>query len=529
MGNVSHHPRRTNKYSDAIAVNPASPGISPAPDVSSARLDVTTSSDMTVPMLSPSSEGRSSPSNSSSRSSFVKIPPGGRFIINEKLVKLPFKFIPSSLNGRESKYFQPREKELQEIRSTVLPFQRDSDLLTHRSFLISGLGGAGKTELAFRFFTQYKEHFDAIFFLIADSESRLSEQYSTIACDLGLTETSDKINQELCSETFRTWLGDPVKGAPESQEVKTLIKWLLVFDNAENTEVIQKFWPGGRHGTILLTTRNPLLASPELCVTGKLQLQGFPNADGARFLRLRAQDENPNDLRTEADAKDVVEWVQGLPIAIDQLGRIIYSDRLSISKFREIYPARSDLFGRLYKGYNNDRNLVTAWALNGLYECRRDTFALLSLIAMLDPESIDHRTLKPRPTSLNADGSPMTISQHIAYRKRLADTSLIDVIRDSQDVRINRVVQDVTIDMTVRHGSAASTFNEAVNRIADQWPFLNKNYVTGSATKVDRWAECRQTYPHILRLMEVHAELTALNVNPLASLELAELLLEAVQ
>lgn len=53
--------------------------------------------------------------------------------------------------------------------------------------------------------------------------------------------------------------------------------------------------------------------------------------------------------------------------------------------------------------------------------------------------------------------------------------------------------------------------------------------MTGSTTRVGRWDECRLTYPHILRLMEVHAELTKLKVKALASLELAELLLEAVQ
>lgn len=444
-------------------------------------------------------------------------------------MKLPFNFFPARLNGRESKYFQPREKELEEIRSTMLPSQGFPSLLNHRSFLITGLGGAGKTELAFNFVTKFKKQFDAVFFLIADSESRLSEQYSTIAFDLGLVESSDTSNQELCADTFRTWLGHPVKGAPETQEAKTLVNWLLVFDNAENSEVVKKFWPGGQHGSILLTTRNPLLASHELFITGKMQLKGLSTLDGAQFLRFRAQDEKANDFRTEADAEAIVEWVQGLALAIDQLGRIMYHEHLPISKFREIYPTKSDLYGRLYKVDENDGNLVTVWALNGLYERQKDTFALLSLVAMLDSECIEDRTLKPRPTNLNADGSPEGLPQYIAYRKHLTDTSLIEVDRDTQEVSIHRVVQDVTRDMAVRHGFAASAFNNAVNRVAEQWPFLNRNYKTGSATKADRWEECHRAYRHILRLMEVHAELTALAVSSLASTELIELLLEAAQ
>lgn len=84
----------------------------------------------------------------------------------------------------------------------------------------------------------------------------------------------------------------------------------------------------------------------------------------------------------------------------------------------------------------------------------------------------------------------MTMSQHIAHRKHLADTSLIEVSRDDQNVGVHRIVQDVMKDMTVRYGFAASAFKDAINRVADQWHFLNRNYVTGSATRVDRWEEC---------------------------------------
>lgn len=351
-------------------------------------------------------------------------------------MKLPFNFIPPRFDGQKSKYFQPREKELEEIRSTILPSQGCPGLQNHRSFLITGLGGAGKTELAFKFVTDFEKQFDAVFFLIADSESRLSEQYSTIASDLGLVDSSDTTNQELCAETFRTWLGDPVNGALETQEAKTLVNWLLVFDNAEDPEVIKRFWPGGQSGSILLTTRNPLLASPELSITGKMQLKGFSTVDGAHLLRFRAQDEKAHDLRTEADAEAIVEWVQGLPLAIDQLGRIMYCEPLSVSKFREIHPTKSDLHGRLYKVDESDGSLATIWGLNELYERQKYTLALLSLVAMLDPECIEDRTLKPRPTSLVADRSTAAMTQYIANRKRLAETSLIEVDRDTQVVSI---------------------------------------------------------------------------------------------
>ena len=458
------------------------------------------------------------------------MPPGDRLIVNEKLGKMPFNFIPPRFDGRKSGPFQTREKELEEIRSTLLPSQGCPSLQSHRCFLITGLGGAGKTELAFQFVTNFEKHFDAVFFLLANSESRLCEQYSTIALDLGLVDPSDTTdNQELCAETFRTWLADPVKAPLETQEAQTLVKWLLVFDNAEDPAVIRKFWPGGQSGSILLTTRNPRLASPELSIAGKMRLQGFSTVEGAQLLRRCAQDEKADDSRTEADAEAIVEWIQGLPLTIDRLGRLMRYNHLSVSKFRKICPMKSDVYGRLYNVDEKDGSLATVWGLNELYERQKDTFALLSLLAMLDPECIEDRTLKPRLNSLNADGSAMTLPQYTAYRTQLTDTPLIEVDRDTQAVSINRVVQDVTRSMAVCHGFAATAFNDAVNRVAEQWPFLNRNYKTGSATKVERWKDCHRTYRHILHLMVVHAELASLAVSSLAITELIELLLEAAQ
>lgn len=60
---------------------------------------------------------------------------------------------------------------MQKICSTILPPPKNLDSLNHRSLGITGVQGAGKSELAFRFATQLKEQFDAIFFLTADSES----------------------------------------------------------------------------------------------------------------------------------------------------------------------------------------------------------------------------------------------------------------------------------------------------------------------------------------------------------------------
>ncbi|KAL2066450.1 hypothetical protein VTL71DRAFT_2521 [Oculimacula yallundae] len=475
---------------------------------------------------------RSSSSSSSSRSSFVKIPPAEKFIVNERMVKLPFQFIPSRLTGRDAKYFQPREKELESIRSTIFPPREETDpttSLNHRSFLVTGLGGMGKTELALKFISEYKDRFDAVFFVIADSEARLLEQYSTFAWDLGLMDISDKNNHELCSETFRAWLGDPVKGNPEIQEVKASVKWLLVLDNAESVEVIDKFWPSGHQGSIIVTTRNPLLTPSLLYIKDRIQLQGLSVLEAANLLKTCARDDRVNSLTTDEDSRVIVQWIEGLPMAIIQLGRTIYAKHMTISDFRQLYPTKADLYQHLSMDDATDHNLVTVWALKGLAEQKKEVFDLLCIIAMLDPENIEQRTLIHCQRDSDPDASLTALREYIDNRAELADASLIDVDRRNGEVSVHRVVQEVTKSMIVRSGSASLVMSRVLDRLEAQWPFLNRNYVIGSATKVGRWEECRITYRHIYYLMGVHEELVERKVKGLGSFRLAELLLEAVQ
>lgn len=476
-------------------------------------------------------ENRSSSLALFSDSIFVRVPPGGRFIVDEKSVKLPVEFIPSRFKGREARYFQPMEKELERIQATLFPSRpenHDIQTQSHRAFSVTGLGGVGKTELVYRYLTRFKYQFDAIFFVPADSESQLCKQYSAMSFELGLVDSIDRSNPELCSETFRYWLGDPVTGIPESQEANATVKWLLVFDNVRDPDILERFWPAGNKGSIITTSRNPL-SLHGVHITERLQLEGLAIPDAVQLLKSCARDESRDDSELEKEATTIAEWVEGFPLALEQLGDIIYGNYLTISRFRHIYPTKSDLFKRLHAGYNNNETLATTWDLEKLRERNEEAFYMLCLVSLLDPERIENSILIPRLDPSDTNSRSMSLSKYISIRKKLADTSLIDVDRETGDIRVHRLVQDVTKSLVVHTGLAASAFQTAIGRVADQWPFLNRGYVIGSATEADRWEDCRRLYPHILRLKQVYEEFVQLDVRFLAGPDLAELLLKAAQ
>ncbi|KAI1183777.1 hypothetical protein F5B17DRAFT_110946 [Nemania serpens] len=472
-------------------------------------------------------------SGSSSGSSFVKIPPGGRFILNQTIVPLPFDFLPPVLRNRQRTIFQSREDELRQIDAALYPDSLQMGHLgnqTHKTCTITGLGGVGKTELAYRYLTRSRDKgdFDASFFIAADTASRLREQYSQLAINLGLVSEIDQKDAETSAEIFRMWLAEPVQGIPDADRPHSTVRWLLIFDNAINTDTLQQYIPHGTSGKIIITSRNPLFTSNQFQVSGSIRLERLPSADAVKLLRYYA-DETKEDLQSTQDATQMVEWVEGLPMAVKQLGSMIRREHLTISLFRQTWRTKAELLRRLRNERDDEDNLITIWAIDSLYKDHRASFELLGILSLLDPELISHDLMISALRNTEYKGLLADEASYIASRQRLVDTSLIEISRETNDLRVHRLVQALMREVIMQGGQAADYLSMATRCIASAWPFLNRSYITGSAGKVERWVLCQPLLPHINHLIDVYEEWAKVDPGVLTTMVLPELLLEAVQ
>ena len=64
-----------------------------------------------------------------------------------------------------------------------------------KTFALCGLGRISKTRIALEFALTRKHNFDAVFFVRADSESKLAESFNNIAPKLGLSDEADVENR----------------------------------------------------------------------------------------------------------------------------------------------------------------------------------------------------------------------------------------------------------------------------------------------------------------------------------------------
>jgi hypothetical protein len=147
-----------------------------------------------------------------------------------------------------------------ELERVLLP-ERQSN--RQKRFVLHGLGGIGKTQLAVEFVSQHQRRFSAVFWLDGRSKDSVMQSIASYA---------SKIPDSQISQSSKTYAaGDTSDINVVVQEVILWLaredndKWLLVFDNVDrdysrhtrdsNAYDVKQYFPGINHGSVLITTR----------------------------------------------------------------------------------------------------------------------------------------------------------------------------------------------------------------------------------------------------------------------------------
>ena len=153
-----------------------------------------------------------------------------------------------------------RPAEMAELERVLLPKRQNYQ---QKCFVLHGLGGIGKTQLAVEFVSQHQRRFSAVFWL--DGRSKDSIMQSIASC-------ASRIPDSQISQLSKTYAaGDTGNINIVVQEVMLWLaredndKWLLVFDNVDrdysrhtldsDAYDVKQYFSGINHGSILITTR----------------------------------------------------------------------------------------------------------------------------------------------------------------------------------------------------------------------------------------------------------------------------------
>ena len=227
--------------------------------------------------------------------------------------------------------------------------------------------------------------------------------------------------------------------------------WLLIFDNADDPDVLKPFLPDAEHGHILITSRAQDFQ--DLGIINPVQLEQWPVEDATAFLLKRCDREDADAEERDAAAQ-LARELDGLPLALEQAAAYIAAGHgLTFRRYLESYrseglkrlEARRPALGKY------PRSVVSTWAANfDAVEKESPAAAdVLRLSAFLAPDAIPFELLTGGASELGpeveaalsqADDAPLLVHDLL---RPLGRFSLIRIDGKAETYSIHRLVQEV--------------------------------------------------------------------------------------
>jgi hypothetical protein len=440
------------------------------------------------------------------------------FLELRRPVQLPCYFLYSYTRNPD---FSGREDILAQMDDILLPrsYQGRQIPSGPRTFVISGLGGVGKTQCALEYAIGREGEFDAVLWAHADTTPKLDESFSRISVALGLEQAAKAGDRVVSRSLVMEWLSNPVKepqaSPSEVDPAAQRANWLLIFDNADDPSVLADFWPSSGTGAIVVTSRDPL-ARKYLSSNG-IDLEPLTTKSAAALLRKLSEfEDSPDEI--EASIK-VAKRMGGLPLAITLVAAAILRQELTFEEFLAFYevePNAADVRPISLRPENQYQyTLSTVWALDTL---EMPAGCLLRLLSMLDPDAINENIITQKVAKGLPGGYPDNKPAFINARTSLLKSSLVKRDKASSQLSIHRLTQDF-VRIKMSFAVLQEYFEAGLQFCMQYWPIP----VVAVSYSVANWPASQAVAPHLLFLRDLWKKQPALADRPDVKQQLADL------
>lgn len=218
----------------------------------------------------------------------------------------------------------PRRKLMRDIHRQFDEYEYESS--GHKIVVLLGMGGQGKSRLAFDFGREVATESPSTLVLWLDATSKRTLTRS-------LEDVADRWNSR------KRKFVDTDSRLKYVRDILSEREWLLVFDNYDHPDQfagICDFIPPG-NGSILITSRHA-----DATMLGKtVQLSGMDEREGLDLLRRRTE-QNLSDPTIREEAIKILQVLGHLPLAIDQAAAYIRQRRLPLHQFLQLYESQKE-------------------------------------------------------------------------------------------------------------------------------------------------------------------------------------------
>jgi tetratricopeptide (TPR) repeat protein len=381
--------------------------------------------------------------------------------------------VPSTRNP----HFTGRDDVLKTLRDKLL--QSSTAALTQPQ-AISGLGGIGKTQTAVEYAYRHRNDYRAVFWVRADSTLELSRGFVAIAKALDLPQANTQ-DEEAAVQAAMRWLN-------------TQTHWLLIFDNADEPELLQAFCPQNAEGHVLVTSRAQDFQ--DLGIVKPVEIKVLLPKEALAFLLERTGRSADDNSAEHRAVQQLAEELGYLPLALEQAAAYVVAQKALFQDYLASY--RTLKLKRLEKAKpklgNYPESVATTWLLNfrQVQQISEASADLLRFSAFLDPDAIPFElivlgasqfgeTLEQALDSVAED--PLILNELLSP---LGKYSLIRVDPNAQVYSIHRLVQEV-----LRAEMEAETLHRWLERTIKA---VNQAFPD---PEFEYWPLCERLLPHV--------------------------------
>ncbi|KFY32634.1 hypothetical protein V493_00017 [Pseudogymnoascus sp. VKM F-4281 (FW-2241)] len=278
--------------------------------------------------------------------------------------------VPRGVN----KLFTGRSEIIDRIKGAIL-----NDSAQHadkqKVFVITGLGGMGKSEICLQIANELREEFWGVFWVDVDSESNAKSDFISAAAAFEPPAESIDDVRRLFASTERSWL--------------------LILDNADDPEVdYQAYLPSGSRGVVIMTSR--VSDCSQYNTVGSEELTSL-DIGLSKQLLLRAAD-IAEELWPSVDqqAEDIANLIGSHTLALIQAGTYIAKGYSRLDQYPEVYvkhrkrlleyrpsQARSR-YGDVYATFEASAHVLE----KSESEDAKDALCLLGILSMLHSSAL---------------------------------------------------------------------------------------------------------------------------------------------
>ncbi|CAG8948701.1 hypothetical protein HYFRA_00001822 [Hymenoscyphus fraxineus] len=278
--------------------------------------------------------------------------------------------VPRQVNG----LFTGRDDILDKIRHALDPTH---SVGKQKRFVITALGGQGKSEICLKVAENMRESFWGVFWVGVDNLSTARNGFLSIARALEKPAESVEDVCNILANTKQTWL--------------------LILDNADNPEFdYQIYFPSGNYGSVIMTSRNPYCGRQYNNV-GWEMLDSLDDKHAATLLLKAARIPEDEWATCQQAAANVIECLGSHTLALIQAGAYISKDHKRLDQYPAIFQRQrkrllvsrpnqaNSRYGDVYATFEASAEVLK----NSEEEAAQDALRLLSVISMLHFGSLD--------------------------------------------------------------------------------------------------------------------------------------------